>query len=108
MVDRQRASPLLFTSTSAPVSDSRLARSYTRPAESLPDTDATMRKKKRISPPLDDRSEPGIKNLFFFWHCLTISSPQVCPSPPETRAFCLAAVLYRLDPEPAGQRNPQA
>ncbi|KAG6884765.1 hypothetical protein C0993_008462 [Termitomyces sp. T159_Od127] len=68
------ASPLLFTSTSAP------ARSYSRTAEpATDDPDATLRRKKRISPPLDDRNsgrspnaEPVLKSV--------LRPPKLAPS----------------------------
>ncbi|KAG6903399.1 hypothetical protein C0995_005422 [Termitomyces sp. Mi166 len=76
------ASPLLFTSTSAPASaESRLARSYSRRAESVSvdDPDATVRRKKR-SPPAEDHlasvkssiAEPVLKSV--------LRPPKLAPS----------------------------
>ncbi|KNZ77200.1 Mismatch-binding protein cmb1 [Termitomyces sp. J132] len=68
------ASPLLFTSTSAPTSaESRLTRSYSRSVGATDDPDAPLKRKKR-SPPVEDRSnaEPVLKSV--------LRPPKLAPS----------------------------
>lgn len=94
----RRSSVHVLTSSSAPpFSQNRppITRSFTRSSH---DRDGTVRRKQKSE-------DPDMRESLYSYrhhHLIIIYSVEARPQTSQTRPFCLAALLYRLDPAPAG------
>ena len=97
----RRSSVHVLTSSSAPpFSQNRppITRSFTRSSH---DRDATIRRKQRCEDP--DMRESFLSSYHHLHHLIImIYSFEARSQASQTRPFCLAALLHRLDPAPTG------